>query len=343
MENAMITTKDIQVDISQLLLDPNNYRLFGEDEGAFVPDSDAERLQKETLSKLEKQRLGELKDSIRSNGFLEMERIVVRHLHDDVDNSQRSSKYIVVEGNRRTAALKSLESEAIGHLKDKLRNLNVILLEGDKENIKTYSATIMGIRHVSGPKKWDGFQSAKLINDLYIDGKSLTEIGDILGITNREAGRRYRGYKAFQQMRSDDEFKHKVEPRHYGLLLEFLSPSKIGKAWLEWNDATCLFENEEHLKIVYEAITPRENGYLEIRNPSDARKFVSLLDTHYVEDIKARKSIHSMPEPDDLKDSGKLKRIKSFILFIEKNSFNIEETENLSLLNDSLTGKLGTE
>lgn len=242
----MVKTKDIEVSLQQLILDPNNYRLFGEKSGSFVPDNDADSVQKEVLSKLEEQRLGELKDSIKNNGFLEMERIVVRLL-DTSDNKletdPRKKKYLVVEGNRRTAALKVLAPDASGELKAKLQKINVILIEGSKEEIKKYSATLMGIRHVSGPKKWDGFQSAKLINDLYINGNSFTNIAEILGITNREAGRRYRGYQAFEQMRLNAKYGNKVEPRHYGLLLEFLSPSKEGKSWLEWNDAKYMFEN----------------------------------------------------------------------------------------------------
>ncbi|EOD9421764.1 ParB/Srx family N-terminal domain-containing protein [Vibrio campbellii] len=335
----MINVTDITVRLDQLILDPNNYRLFGQTEGQFVEDVDAESLQGATLAKLEKQRLGELKDSIRNHGFLEMERIVVRRLN--CNNGE--DKYLVVEGNRRTAALKSLEPEAEGDLKSKLTNLNVILIEGDAEQIKTYSATLMGIRHVSGPKKWDGFQSAKLINDLYEEGKSFTVIGDILGITNREAGRRYRGYQAFQQMRLDADFKDDVEPRHYGLLLEFLSPSREGRTWLKWNDAKFLFEDKDRLKVVYKAITKDSSGSLEIRNPSDARKFVSLLSTQYRTDLEQGASIHDMPDPEDLKDSGKLKRIKKFVSFVERNSFNDEEVICLEELGKALKDKLGEE
>ena len=337
----MLDVTDIKVELDQLILDPNNYRLFEQTEGQFVKDADAEGLQGATLAKLEKQRLGELKDSIRNHGFLEMERIIVRRIDDNKEKNKAKEKFLVVEGNRRTAALKSLKPEATGDFKNKLSNLNVILIEGDAEQIKTYSATLMGIRHVSGPKKWDGFQSAKLINDLYEDGKSFTTIGDILGITNREAGRRYRGYQAFQQMRLDTDFKDKVEPRHYGLLLEFLSPSREGRTWLKWNDAKYLFEDKDRLKIVYKAITKDSSGHLEIRNPTDARKFVSLISTQYGTDIERGDSIHDMPDPEDLKDSGKLNRIKKFISFIDKNSFNTEETNSLDDLDKVLKEKLG--
>jgi hypothetical protein len=347
----MVNTIDRKVSLGQLILDPNNYRLADEKEEKQIPDSEAENLEQETLKRLEKQRLGELKDSIRNNGFLEMERIVIRLLDTKKnlsEGNEENKKYIVVEGNRRTAALKSLKTQYTStelgqELANKFNSINVILIEGDKKQLLTYSATLMGIRHVSGPKKWDGFQSAKLINDLYDEGNSFTKIGDILGITNREVGRRFRGYQAFKQMRADLVFKSKVEPRHYGLLLEFLASSKQGKDWLDWNDSTFRFEEPDNLKVVYQAITPKENGHLDIRNPSDARKFVSLLSTEYREDIEKGYSIHDMPNPDDLKETGKLKRIKSFISFINKTSFIAEESEKLSELSSALQEKLGDD
>lgn len=219
----MIETKDIQVELEQLLLDPNNYRLADEKEESKIPDKHVKSLQKETLNRLKKQRLGELQDSILNNGFLEMERIVIRILDTDINNKEkdeRKIKYVVVEGNRRTAALISIKeqysetkekdgkkeivySENLPEeLKKKFKKINVQLIEGDEQQIKDFSATLMGVRHVAGPKKWDGFQSAKLINDLYFESRSFTEIGLLLGITNREVGRRFRGYQAFKQMKT---------------------------------------------------------------------------------------------------------------------------------------------
>ncbi|WP_434339571.1 ParB/Srx family N-terminal domain-containing protein [Motilimonas cestriensis] len=339
----MIKTRDIKVTLDQLILDPNNYRLFGEKESKFIEDDEAESFQADTIEKLDSQRLGGLKDSIRAHGFLEMERIVVRVLSTPknkvLGDQDKKKKYLVVEGNRRTAALKSLRGEADASLKEKIENLNVILVEGTDDEIKIYSATLMGIRHVSGAKKWDGFQSAKLINDLYKEGNSFTKIGEILGITNREAGRRYRGFKAFQQMKNSS-FKNKVEPRHYGLLLEFLSASKDGRKWLSWNDAKFIFENKERLNIVYNAITTDNNGYLQIKNPGDARKFVGLLSTRHSADIEQGIPIQELPDLEDLKDSGKLQRIKKFITFIDTNSFKTEEMEHLNDLLTSLEQKL---
>ncbi|ATD09869.1 hypothetical protein PPIS_b0774 [Pseudoalteromonas piscicida] len=84
-----------------------------------------------------------------------------------------------------------------------------------------------------------------------------------------------------------------------------------------------------------------DEGILEVKNPGDARKFVTLIDTKYVDDLEAGTSIHNLPDPDDLKESGKLKRIKSFIAFLDKNSFNTLEMESLNDLLSSLNEELG--
>lgn len=358
----MIETKDIQVELEQLLLDPNNYRLADEKEESKIPDKHVESLQKETLNRLKKQRLGELQDSILNNGFLEMERIVIRILDTDINNKEKDEskiKYVVVEGNRRTAALISIKeqysetkekdgrkeivySEHLPEeLKKKFKKINVQLIEGDEQQIKDFSATLMGVRHVAGPKKWDGFQSAKLINDLYFESRSFTEIGLLLGITNREVGRRFRGYQAFKQMKADENFKSYVESRHYGLFLEFLSSSKSGKEWLKWDDVEYKFKDEAHLRLVYQALTPYDGEKPQIRNPGDARKYVSLLNTPFRVDIEAGKSIHTMPDPDDFKPSGKLKRIISFKSFIERSDFSDDETEELENILNLIQEMLG--
>ena len=98
-------TKDIPLD--NLLLDPNNYRL--QEVSGYVsvaPERfQLEQIQKTTLQRLQQENLKELQKSIVSNGFLPIERIVVAPYEQDED------KYLVIEGNRRVAALKSLREQ----------------------------------------------------------------------------------------------------------------------------------------------------------------------------------------------------------------------------------------
>jgi ParB-like chromosome segregation protein Spo0J len=94
--------------LDQLFLNPNNPRFWSERDrkkkclDAKIPD---DTIQKNTLKRIEAFGVKELRDSILRNGFLPMDRIVVRPIED------HGEKYVVVEGNRRLAALKSLHSQ----------------------------------------------------------------------------------------------------------------------------------------------------------------------------------------------------------------------------------------
>lgn len=312
---------DLKLSLDQLLLDPNNYRLDYDSEPKSYKDKDIVDLQIETQEKLEKENLGILRESILRNGFLEMDRIVVRELRI----KKKTPLYVVVEGNRRTAAFKSIieeyENEELNienKLIKKSKSISVVCIIGTLEEIKDFASGLMGIRHVSGQKKWTGYQSARLIDDLYNDGKSLTEIGSLLGISSRDAGRRLRGYRAFIQMRKDKIYGKSSEPNHYTLLLEFLSPSKYGKKWLGWNDEEFLFKNKNNLERLYSALTTDEDYRPEINNPNDARLFLK-----HLEDAKHRSLIEDWVALEDLppltENKNKIiKQLNNFLFILEE-------------------------
>lgn len=269
---------DIVVNVRQLMLDPNNYRLAYDSQVTTVySDSEVIEEQEKIERKLAKEKLSDLRDSILENGFLEIDRIVVRELQ-----GFEKEKYLVVEGNRRTAALKSLlEDHEDGFLKldnallEKLNSINVVLINSiNLDEIQNYSNTLMGIRHVSGPKKWTGMQSAKLICDLFKQDKSATQIGALLGISAIEANRRRRGYLAYSQMATDPNYGRYVKNKHYTLLLEFISKKYI-RDWLGWKDDKKITKNKE---IVYSHIAQNDDGEKpEISNPTQAREFVKAI------------------------------------------------------------------
>ncbi len=274
-----IKLKDIRVPLSKLFLDPDNYRVAKKTDRHKSSSAEIRDLQNEIFGALKKQKLADLKDSILKNGFLTVDRIVVTRLDDD---------YLVIEGNRRVAAYKSLvldyekgflEDSKIGDLIEQSHAISAVLIEGSEDEIRDYSDALMGIRHVSGAKKWHGWQSAKLVNSMYENGKSLSDIGLMLGISSIDAGRRMRGYKAFQQLENDSLWGEKKEAHHYGLLLEFLAPNKNAKQWLGWSDSSKSFESILHLHRVYRAITKKDDDTYEVRNIDDAREFIKRLET----------------------------------------------------------------
>ncbi|RLQ20249.1 hypothetical protein DWB85_18580 [Seongchinamella sediminis] len=309
---------DITVSLEQLLLDPNNYRLDYSGSQPITPDHEILEQQTEIQRALEKERLGELRDSILQNGFLEIDRIVVRHLNCDTNHQY----YVVVEGNRRTAALKSLVEDHRKGLTnldkkiiDKAAALNVVLVDAPQENIKEHTASLMGIRHVSGPKRWTGYQSARLIADLLDDANhTLSQIGSLLGITAHEAGRRLRGYRAYMQMLSDPVYGQYVTGNSYTLLLEFLAPQKAGRDWLGWNDSEMRFENSQARERLYQAITKIDSNSAEISNPGEAREFLKhLAQPRHREMIDQGRRLEELPPlPSEVDQLSRLRRVEDF-------------------------------
>jgi hypothetical protein len=332
----MTKYEELTVSLSQLLLDPNNYRLDTKPGRTIVPDDKVEEAQDNTQKLLGGERLQELKESIEENGFLPMDRIVVREL----SYKTKPKKYVVIEGNRRTAALKSLAADdASGiiklrpQLKRQIGSLSVLCLRGTVEEIEATAASIMGIRHVSGPKGWTGFQSAKLINTMYNEGNGLsfTQIGKALGISSHDAARRFRGFKAYQQMSADKTYGPKIKRNCYTLLLEFLAGHGGGKTWLGWKDSEWKFTEKNRLERCYRAIVADENGEVEISNTGQARDFIRhLRHPRHEEMIMNGAKLNELPPiPEFIKVLTELKKTLAFLESLEK--ANLEQ-DSLNLL-----------
>jgi hypothetical protein len=335
------------VSIKQLILDPNNLRLDYEVVNDDYAENDFLSLQEETLEKLESENIDDLRESILENGFIEIDRIVVKKSKIPSDSSPF---YIVVEGNRRTAALKGLYNDFINgyidvneELEEQFSSINVCCINSDDEDkIASLSASLMGIRHVSGPKGWKGIQSAKLIYQLREKKREFKEIASLLGIEEKDAIRRYEGFLAFVQMKKDPSYSHKCQSNHYALLLEFLS-NKTSRTWLQWDGK--VFNKKDNIHIVYDhLIKEPAQKRAEINNTSDARLFNRHLEIHQ-QQIENKVKLSSLPDLPKTSES-KIKHVDRFTSFIN----NIEEddiTEDLEAslndLKDSLDNLITAE
>jgi len=157
-----------RISVENLFLDPNNPRFWTERTTKDVPDAKIpdDKVQTTTFSAINQHGVEELRDSILRNGFLPLDRIVVRPIagHD--------GKYVVVEGNRRLAALKSLRQQIADDLISE-ENISADYLENLKEStdvleVLVYTGTdtadiawrLQGIRHISGIRDWQPAQRA---------------------------------------------------------------------------------------------------------------------------------------------------------------------------------------
>ena len=113
----------MKVPVEQLRLDPGNPRLIGD--GIDITD---EAIVARLYRAAE---LNELLESISTNGYLDIEPLVVME-----DPDPQSERLIVLEGNRRLAALRLLrEPDLVGR---------ILLREGLRISIGTYTEWLTG-------------------------------------------------------------------------------------------------------------------------------------------------------------------------------------------------------
>ena len=274
--------------VSKLLLDPNNYRFL--DRKKFKKKaanrSHEESVQRATLESLEQSyQLDELKHSILTNGYVPMERIIV------VPYPAKSGFFLVVEGNRRVASLKSLlkeEQEGVRVLTPAQRasfsKIPCAVLKSSGLSLKHAERIIMGIRHIAGPKEWGAYQQALLVSELKEDEDlDFKEIGETLGISSVEAARRYRAIGALKQMEDDDLFSKKAEPAFYRLFHELVALPEV-RTRFGWSTEKGAFTDMEKAREFFELICADAKTEPKIKTYSDVRKLKSVIGHPKAED-----------------------------------------------------------
>ena len=195
----MMKTKDLS-------LDPLNPRLTDSEFSVRDQDKILKRLWTEF-------NVAEIVDSIiASNAFWKHEPLVA---------VEEKGALLVIEGNRRLAAVKLLLSEekqrAIGasaipaispELKNDLEHLPVIL------RTRRGVWDFIGYKHVKGPQEWDSIAKAEYISRIHEQyGVSLDQIAKAIGDRNATVERLYHGLKVLRQ--AEDAGVFNAEDRYY--------------------------------------------------------------------------------------------------------------------------------
>lgn len=272
--------------IESIFLDPNNPRFWTEKDVREVPDSriPEEKAQIRARERIARFGIEELRDSMLRNGFLPLDRIVVRQING------HAHKYVIVEGNRRFAALTSLRQEIddailneegidddyLEKLFEDTNELDVLIYQGtDAHDI---SWLLQGIRHISGIRNWLPAQRARLVAEQIEEkGLGFKAAGQTFGLTAQAVGRLYRAYKALDQMRQDDEFSAKAKNEYFTLFEEAIRNRAV-REWLDWSNDDWRFKNDANLKQFYSWIAEDEENDQK-RRIHDPRhiKFLGLL------------------------------------------------------------------
>lgn len=194
-------------------------------------------------------------DSILRLGFLPMDRMVVRLFASD--------KYVVVEGNRRLAAIKTILGDtrrrAISpapHVLESLSQIEVLKLEMFSEEEETTAMLLQGVRHISGVKSWGPYQQGRLISALVNQqNMSLREAALSVGLSPSRVGVLLRGYYGMQQLFDDDEFGANADTSLFSYFEHAYCKLPI-REWLGWNDERCVYTNTDALRFFYQSIMP---------------------------------------------------------------------------------------
>ena len=269
--------RDARLSIDALFLDANNIRYAAIDTTAQVPE---ERIQDPAVQRKAFERImqdqfdvRQIKKSIQTSGYFPVDRLIVVELPPD------DGKYVVVEGNRRLAAMKSLlEDEASGEIsltpevKATIVELPCVVVDDvDREARYRTAHILQGIRHISSIKDWVPYAKAQLIPTMEADGRTLKEIRESLGLSTQAINVFRRVLAAMNQMRADPEYGEFVRPRLWGHFEEALKKPEVRK-WLDWDDTG--IKNDERRETFFAWLVGiEENGERLPPKIPDARDF----------------------------------------------------------------------
>jgi hypothetical protein len=273
-----------KVKLENLFFDPDNLRY--DDNFDFDPMPKEKIMNKtnqlKVYNKLQND-IRELINSIIENDFIYIEMIVAENIDD-------KGNYYIVEGNRRLSTLKYIqENYDIEDLKPSLQD---IILHGldVKVNTAEYDEDVlMGMRHITGVKHWNGFAKAKLVIKLKdIKGYSFEEIGNKVGKRVADVKKQYYSFKLLYNMEKDGYNKFEVK-NLYTIFYETLGKPAF-RDWLDWNENRMEFLNKNNLDRFYKWIIRGEDaeGALEkeaISSPQALREVAKILDDNYALDI----------------------------------------------------------
>ena len=319
-------SKRITKHLDRLLLDPNNYRFIDSPEYKKVLQDqlDDPHIQKRTLNFLLGKDNSNIKDLISSfttNGFLDIDQIQVKEVGD---------KYLVIEGNRRTATLKHLYNQFklgndIGKLTENdFKSINLVEII-DEDPVQQLVS--MGLHHISGKKRWSAVNEAQFINDLKTKHNKTEEyICGALGIKKVKLRRSIRTLNLIK-MYKDSDYGDQFKSNMYTIFQSVISNTNI-KNWLGWNDNKYTVNNRTNLERLFNWISETEETEIDednnertskqepiisqYRQINDLSKFIN--DPHAVKRMEDSRNITEGYAYSDL--IGK-KRSKDFLRNIE--------------------------
>ena len=193
--------------------------------------------------------LGELLQSLASNGYLDIEPLIVELVDDALT---------VLEGNRRLAAIKLFREEHLAEEVFKAGGIRIKIPEISVENRATLdrvsvyrvasredARAYIGFKHINGAAKWESFAKARFAADWYKKGQvSLITISEKIGDSHDTIKRMVNAIYVLDQAARDCKFdlNDRIAPRfNFSHLYTALSRSQymeflgLGAAWTSYD------------------------------------------------------------------------------------------------------------
>lgn len=232
------TLEQINTSPENLILDPRNPRIIpspsnylcGENE-----DFSKISVQQNVLQFLNqpKYKIKNLENSILKNGFLDIDSIFVK--------KYKSGKYLVLEGNRRTAAITNLrlKSTTPSEIQASIKTVPVKLIKFSKgADEDKVIAQLLSIRHLDGPLEWEPMQQAFTVfshynkyfikiygkEDFFYDTKIRAELEGDLGLAPKDIIKKLGIVRIFQQLK---EYNYTASSNHYSIIDRLISYPKL--------------------------------------------------------------------------------------------------------------------
>ena len=233
-----------RVPVGRLRLDRLNPRLLGTDENA-TDETIIARLYGAA-------ELGELLQSIAANGYMDIEPLVVMG-----DLTAENGNLIVLEGNRRLAALRLLREPDLARRIWASERVRISIpsivdsLRATLDEVSVYpvanrerARSFIGFKHINGPAKWDAYAKARYAAQWYESGRTqgidLAVIANAIGDKHDTIKRMVSAIYVLDQAKDEGLFD--IEDRHttklnFSHLYTALSRSQymdylgLGAAW----------------------------------------------------------------------------------------------------------------
>lgn len=235
------------LNIDRLHLDPENPRLPEEIQG-----SNQEELLRYLYQHFD---LEEISSSMGINGYFDEEPLVAipkgipneicprpeEPLSKEYLEYLKSAQFVVAEGNRRLATARILRDESL-RKELKIRNWPILtdLIREDLDELpviiyptRREVLPYLGVRHITGNKKWESYAKARYISDMLEGGRTVKEIEDEVGDRTQAILKNAIAYRTLQQAKEEIDFDTAPARNQFSYMLLALGQRNI-RSYLGW-------------------------------------------------------------------------------------------------------------